>query len=124
MLLMSLLPDYSYVLGFLIIGVGFVVVNTLLPLLISPRSRGARAKDPYESGEVPIGTAWVQFDINYYLFALIFIAFDVEAVFLFPVVVVYKEIMSFTVLFEIGLFLALLTFPILYAWKKGLFAWR
>ena len=113
---MPLLHDYSYVLGFLVIGVGFVVVNTLLPFLISPRSRGVRANDPYESGEVPIGGAWVQFDINYYLFALIFVAFDVEAAFLFPVLVVFKEMPGFTALFEIGLFLALLSFAIFYAW--------
>ena len=122
--LMSLLHDYSYVLGFLIIGIGFVVVNTLLPLLISHRSLGARASDPYESGEVPIGGAWIQFDINYYLFALIFIAFDVEAAFLFPVLVVYKEVAGLTALFELTLFLGLLTFAILYAWKKGLFEWK
>ena len=121
---MPLLRDYSYVLGFLVIGVGFVVVNTLLPFLISPRSRGVRANDPYESGEVPIGGAWVQFDINYYLFALIFLAFDVEAAFLFPVLAVYKEMLGFTALFEITLFLALLSFAILYAWKKGLFSWK
>ena len=121
---MSLLHDYSYVLGFLIIGVGFVVVNSILPLLISHRSLGSRAGDPYESGEVPIGGAWVQFDINYYLFALIFIAFDVEAAFLFPVLVVYKEMPGFAAFFEISLFLALLSFAILYAWKKGLFAWK
>ena len=121
---MSLLHDYAYVLSFLIIGIGFVVVNTLLPLLISHRSLGQRAKDPYESGEVPIGGAWIQFDINYYLFALIFIAFDVEAAFLFPVLVVYKEMANFQILFELSLFLGLLTFAILYAWKKGLFAWR
>ena len=121
---MYLLHDYSYVLGFLIIGIGFVVVNTLLPLLISPRSRGARRSDPYESGEVPIGSAWVQFDVNYYLFALIFLAFDVEAVFLFPVLVVYKEMISFTALIEITMFLGLLSLAILYAWKKGLFSWR
>ncbi len=121
---MSLLQDYAYVLGFLVIGIGFVVVNTLLPLVISPRSRGTRAGDPYESGEVPIGSAWVQFDINYYLFALIFLAFDVEAAFLFPVLVVYRDIpgpASFTAL---TMFLVLLTFPILYAWKKGLFEWK
>ena len=119
-----LLHDYSYVLGFIIIGLGFVVVNTILPLLISHRSLGPRASDPYESGEVPIGSAWVQFDINYYIFALIFIAFDVEAAFLFPVLVVYKEAMCLAVLFELGLFLGLLTFAILYAWKKGLFLWK
>ena len=121
---MSLLRDYSYVLGFLLIGVSFVVLNYILPLLISPRSRGSRAGDPYESGEVPIGSAWVQFDINYYLFALIFLAFDVEAAFLFPVLVVYKEMASLAVLFELSLFLFLLSFAILYAWKKGLFAWK
>ena len=121
---MSLLNDYLYVLGFLIIGIGFVVVNTILPYFLSPRSRGARASDPYESGEVPIGPAWVQFDINYYLFALIFIAFDVEAAFLFPVLVTYKEMMSWVTLLEIGVFLTVLTYPILYAWKRGLFAWK
>lgn len=121
---MSLLRDYSYVLGFLVIGVGFVIVVTLLPLFISHRSKGSRAQDPYESGEVPIGNAWVQFDVNYYLFALIFVAFDVEAAFLFPVLVVYKEMMGPAVLLEIGLFLALLTSAILYAWKKELFSWK
>jgi NADH-quinone oxidoreductase subunit A len=121
---MALLLDYGYVLGFLIIGVGFVVVNTLIPLLISPRSTGARRQDPYESGEVPIGNAWIQFDINYYLFALIFLAFDVEAAFLFPVLVVYKEIPGFIAFFEVGLFLILLSGAILYAWKKGLFKWK
>jgi len=121
---MSLLHDYSYVLVFLAIGAAFVIVNTFLPYLISPRSRGSRANDPYESGEVPIGSAWIQFDINYYLFALIFLAFDVEAAFLFPVLVVYKKVASFTALFEITIFLALLSFAILYAWKKGLFKWK
>ncbi len=121
---MSLLHDYSYVLGFLVIGIGFVVVNTLLPLLLSPKSRGARASDPYESGEVPIGNAWIQFDFNYYLFALIFLAFDVETAFLFPVLVVYKEMLSFTALLEITIFLAILSYAIVYTWKIGLFAWK
>ncbi len=121
---MSLLHDYSYVLGFLIIGIGFVVVNSILPLLLSPKSRGSRANDPYESGEVPIGNAWIQFDINYYLFALIFLAFDVEAAFLFPVLVVYRSMLSWAMFLEIALFLALLSFAILYAWKKGLFEWK
>ena len=121
---MSLLHDYAYVLGFLILGVGFVLAATLIPCLISPRSLGERAKDPYESGEVPIGNAWIQFDVNYYLFALIFVAFDVEAAFLFPVLVVYKKIPGFIALFEVTLFLLLLSCAILYAWNKGLFSWK
>lgn len=121
---MSLLHDYSYVLVFLLIGVSFVVVNYILPLLIGTKSRGARSKSPYESGEVPVGSAWVQFDISYYLFALIFIAFDVEVAFLFPVLTVYQKMMSFAVLFELSFFMILLSFAIFYAWKKGLFAWK
>jgi NADH:ubiquinone oxidoreductase subunit 3 (subunit A) len=120
----SLLVDYSYVLGFLVIGVGFVVVNTILPLLISPRSRGTRAQDPYESGEVPIGGAWIQFDINYYLYALVFLAFDVEAAFLFPVLVVYKQIPGWAAFMELTVFLGILSFAIFYAWKKELFSWK
>ena len=120
---MSLLSDYSYVLGFLIIGAGFVLVNTLLPLFISPRSLGERARDAYESGEVPIGGAWIQFDIHYYLFALIFLAFDVEAAFLFPVLLVYKTA-GVAAFVEVAIFLGVLSLAIVYAWRKGLFAWR
>jgi NAD(P)H-quinone oxidoreductase subunit 3 len=121
---MSLLHDYAYVLGFLLVGIGFVLVNYLIPQLISPKSTGARARSPYESGEVPIGSAWIQFDISYYLFALVFIAFDVEVAFLFPALVVFREINSLWVLFELTLFLAILTFAIFYAWRKGLFEWK
>jgi len=121
---MSLLQDYAYVLVFLLVGVAFVVMNYFIPFLISPKSTGARRRSPYESGEVPVGSAWIQFDISYYLFALIFIAFDVEVAFLFPVLVVFREVGSLTALFELTLFLAILTFAIFYAWKNGLFEWK
>ena len=121
---MSLLQDYAYVLVFLLVGVAFVVMNYFIPLLISPKSTGERRRSPYESGEVPIGSAWIQFDISYYLFALIFIAFDVEVAFLFPVLVVFREVGTLAALVELVIFLAILSFAIAYAWKKGLFAWR
>ena len=121
---MSLLQDYAYVLVFLTVGVAFVVVNYFIPQLISPRSTGERRRSPYESGEVPVGSAWIQFDISYYLFALIFIAFDVEVAFLFPVLVVFREVGSLTALIELVLFMVILSFAIFYAWRKGLFAWR
>lgn len=120
----SLLHDYSYVLIFILIGVSFVLVNYLIPQIIGRKSLGAQTSSTYESGEVPIGGAWIKFDISYYLFALIFLAFDVEIAFLFPVLVVFKEMMSFTILFELVLFLTLLTFAIFYAWNKGLFEWK
>lgn len=121
---MSLLQDYAYVLVFLAVGVAFVVVNYFIPQLISPKSTGERRRSPYESGEVPVGSAWIQFDISYYLFALIFIAFDVEVAFLFPVLVVFREVGSLAALIELAIFMAILSFAIFYAWRKGLFAWR
>ena len=121
---MSLLHDYAYVFGFLIIGIGFVVVNTILPTFIGPKSRGSLTRSPYESGEVPVGGAWIQFDIHYYLFALIFLAFDVEAAFLFPVLVVFKETASFALLLELALFMGILSIPIFYAWRRGFFEWK
>ena len=119
---MSLLSDYSYVLGFLIIGVGFVILNYIMPLLISPKSRGARSRSPYESGEVPIGGAWIQFDISYYLFALIFLIFDVELVFMYPWAVVVKQV-GITALFEIIVFFFILFMGFLYAHKKAALKW-
>ena len=121
---MTLLADYSYLFIFLVIGTGFVVVNCLIPLIISPKSTGARARDAYESGEVPIGSAWIRFDNYYYLFALIFLAFDVEAVFLFPVLVIYRQMPGLQAFAEIAVFLGILSFAILYAWRKGVFAWK
>lgn len=121
---MTLLPDYAYVLVFLAIGIGFVVMNCLLAFVISPKSTGSRSLDPYESGEVPIGSAWIRFDIYYYLFALLFIAFDVEAVFLFPVLVVYRSMPTLAAFGEVALFIGILSFALLYAWKKGIFQWR
>ncbi len=121
---MSLLSDYAYVFCFLLVGVGFVIFNYFIPLLLSPKSLGERRHSTYESGEVPIGSAWVQFDISYYLFALIFIAFDVEVAFLFPTLVVFREMASVTTLIELSIFLIILSFAILYAWRKGLFEWK
>ena len=121
---MSLLSDYAYVFGFLLIGISFVFVNYLIPFLISPKSLGDRRRSTYESGEVPIGSAWIQFDISYYLFALIFIAFDVEVAFLFPALVVFREIAGWDAFIKMALFLGILSFAILYAWRKGLFEWK
>ena len=119
-----MLSNYAYLLVFLLIGAGFVIVNSLLPLVIAPRSLGTRAKDPYESGEIPIGSAWIRFDINYYVFALMFVAFDVEVVFLFPVLVAYRQISGWLPFVEVTLFLSILSFAILYAWRKGVFLWK
>ena len=121
---MDLLKDYSYVLVFLIAGFGFALVNTLLPYLITKPSAEKGSATTYESGETPIGSAWIQFDILYYLYALIFIAFDVEAIFLFPALVAYREFLGIGAFVEVVLFLAILAGGVAYAWRKGIFAWK
>ena len=121
---MDLLQDYAYVLLFLIVGLLFVIVNTSLPYWITKPSKEEKSNETYESGEEPIGSAWIQFDILYYLYALIFIAFDVEVLFLFPVLVAYKGFPGMMAFWEVAIFLAVLTLGILYAWKRGVFAWK
>ncbi len=118
------LSDYSYVLVFLIVGVLFGIAFTNLPWLLTPRSRGKKAASTYESGEDTIGSAWVQFDVIYYLFALIFIAFDVEVVFLFPVLISYGIDSNLADLLKISGFLAILALALAYAWRKGIFRWK
>ena len=80
---------------------------------------------PYECGMEPIGTAWIRFGIVYYLYALIFLAFDVDVVFLFPVAVAYNS-PEFVIrdFFEILLFVGILSLAIVYAWVKGVFKWE
>ena len=118
------LKDYSYVLVFLVMGVVFGIIFTNLPYLITRRSRGKKTSATYESGEDTIGSAWVQFDVIYYLFALIFIAFDVEVIYLFPVVISYGISPTLVSLFKITVFLSILMLALAYAWRKGLFSWK
>jgi len=87
------------------------------------RHRPTKIKNsPYECGEKPVGSAWIQFNIGYYLFALLFLIFDVEAAFLYPWAVVLRTV-GITGLIEIGIFLLVLILGLAYAWKKGALEW-
>ncbi len=76
----------------------------------------------YECGEPTIGPSWIQYNVRYYVFALLFVIFDVEVVFLIPWAVVYKELGLFA-LVEMLIFIAILIFGLVYAWKKGVLKW-
>lgn len=119
-----MLLDYFYVFCFMIISTAFVVGACVLPLILAPRSRGAATRETYESGEFSLGTVWIPYHIAYYLFALIFLAFDVEAIFLFPAAMAYKPFLGLKELVEVILFVGILGFALFYAWKKGVFTWR
>lgn len=114
--------DYFFVLVFLLVSMGFAVVPIVLGHLISPRSMGLKKLVSYESGMEPIGQAWVKFGVAYYLFALIFLAFDVDVLYLFPVLLAYGSF-PWRDLIEIFIFVGILSLAIVYAWCKGVFDW-
>jgi len=116
------LAVHSSVLIFLAVIVGFLVVNLIVWWVIRPSRFSEEKLTTYECGENPEGSAWVQFNIRFYVFALIFIVFDVEAVFLLPWAVVFKK--EGMLAFVEGLvFLGILVVALVYVWRKGDLAW-
>ena len=108
---------------FLIAGIVLVAGANFLSNLISPKSDNLQKREPYESGMVTKGPTWVQFKVGYYLFAILFLIFDVEVAFLIPWAVVFKDV-GFVALIEIFIFLFILGLGLLYAWKKGALKWE
>src|SRR5437660_3334796 len=77
-------PLVAYLLLFVAVGIGFILIHLLLGKLIRPNRPGAEKKTIYECGEPTIGSAWIQFDLRFYVVALLFVIFDVEVAFFFP----------------------------------------
>ena len=118
-----MLASFGNVLLFLIVGLVFLVVTLWLSKILRPKGTPSADKYiPYECGEVPEGSAWIQFNIRFYVFALIFIIFDVEIIFLLPWAVVFKSLGMFA--FVEGLvFIAILVVGLAYVWRKGDLEW-
>lgn len=108
---------------FFLAGVILVAGANFLSNLISPKSDNPQKREPYESGMTTIGPTWVQFKVGYYLFAILFLIFDVEIAFLVPWAVVFGETGSIA-LVEILIFLFILGLGLAYAWKKGALKWE
>lgn len=110
--------------GLLMAATPFVVVE----LLAARRTRAVARKteQAVECGADPIGDAWIRYSAVYYLYALIFVAFAVDVLFLIPVALVYdrRPAMGMRDLVEVFIFVAILSLVIVYAWKKGLFEWK
>ena len=90
--------------------------------LLSPNSRAGERQITYESGMEPIGGAWIQFNIRYYMFALVFVVFDVETVFLYPWAVAFHRL-GLLAFIEALIFIAILVVALAYAWRKGALEW-
>jgi len=115
--------QYAYVVVFALVGTAFVIVTLVIAWALRP-SRPSRQKlVPYESGIIPTGDAWGQFNVRYYIFALLFVLFDVESAYLFPWAVRVGKLGLYAVS-EMAIFLAILALGIAYAWRKGLLQWE
>lgn len=124
-----LAKDFLAVAIFTIVGIGFVVVTLLASYLFRPHRPTGQKLTTYECGEEPVGPAWLQFRVGYYIYALIFLIFDVEAVFIFPWA---AELMNFSRtralailgLVDMVIFLGVLAVGLVWAWRKGVLEWK
>ncbi len=107
-----------FVVGLVLVG-GAIIFSTF----IAPKSVNPQKSEAYESGVPTKGITWLQFNVGYYLFALLFLVFEVETVFIFPWAVVMKQI-GMTAFIEILIFFAILGMGLLYAWKKHALIWE
>lgn len=116
--------SYQLLIGFLLLGVVLGAAPLIIPRLISPRYTGSKTEETYECGVDTIGSSWIRFSVSFYLFALIFVAFEVDVLYLFPIAVVYDQGFEWRDLIEVSMFLGILTLGIAYAWRRGVFEWR
>jgi NADH:ubiquinone oxidoreductase subunit 3 (subunit A) len=136
------MSEYIIIGVFALVGILFAGAAMVFSRLVAPRFPDAGKKlEPYESGEDTIGSARIQFKIGYYLFALVFLVFDVEAIFLFPVLGAMRSagerppgtgslnggslaLSPLFIWFELMVFIAILGFALFYAWRKKALEWE
>jgi len=116
--------NVAYLYAAILFAAGFlyVMVTMVASNILAPRTRTKEKLQTYESGETPIGSAWVQYPLGFYIFALLFVAFDVDIVFIIAWAVIFKQL-SFFGFFEILFFILVLALGLVYAWRKGVIRW-
>lgn len=114
---------FTFIIVVILTAIALVVAAMTIAKLIAPRSFNPQKGEPYECGIPTRGGAWVQFKVGYYLFAILFLMFDIETVFLFPWAVVVSEVGAYA-LVSVGFFLVILILGLAYAWKKGALEWE
>lgn len=120
-------PDYAqqyFLIGALTAAaIGMAVVPLLLARVLAPSKPGASKTSAYECGLPSSGDPWVQFRVQYYLYALLFVIFDVEIAFLYPWALVWKSL-GWAAFVEMAVFLMILAVGLAYAWRKGVLEWE
>jgi NADH-quinone oxidoreductase subunit A len=122
-----MLMAYASIAAFFLVAAGFMIGSLLLGKLIRPNNPYAEKLETYECGEAPVGQAWFNFNPRFYIIALIYIVFDVEIAFVYPVATVFKRWVDqgsgLFALIEIFLFVAILMLGLVYVWVKGDLEW-
>lgn len=124
-----LAKDFLAVAMFTIVGIGFIVVTFIASSFFRPHRPSDMKQSTYECGEEPIGPAWLQFRVGYYIYALIFLIFDVEAVFIYPWAATLLDFannpaLRVLALVDMVIFAVVLAIGLVYAWKKGVLEWK
>lgn len=117
-----MLNEWMFIGIFVVMAAGFPAVPVIFGHFLGPRKPDPLKNSAYECGIETVGETWVQFKVQYYIFALVFVVFDVETVFLFPWAVAYRQLPLFAVL-EGVLFILILAGGLVYAWRKGALEW-
>ena len=107
---------------FFLAGILMAAGPLISSYLLAPRARGGDLGLPYECGIRPLGDAWIRFGVNYYIYALLFLAFEVDVLYLLPVSVIYAQL-GVDALVKVSIFLLVLAMAIIFFWAKGVFTW-
>ena len=118
-----MLSAWAPILIFMILVTGFALASVIGSLILGMSKPTPEKQAPYECGMQPVGTARERFSVKFYLVAMLFLLFDIEAVFLFPWAVVYRDLKLFG-FFEMLLFIAIVLAGYVYVWKKGALEWE
>ena len=117
-----MLTDWQFIGIFLALSPIFPAMPVLANRLLGPQKPNPLKQQTYECGIETVGDTWIQFKVQYYIYALVFVVFDVEAVFLFPIAAAYDQLTLFAA-FEVVLFVVILVLGLGYAWNRGALEW-
>ncbi len=116
------LADYLPLALLFVVGVGLSLAMVAMTRIFGPRDPNAVKASPFEAGSSPIGSARERFSVKYYMVALLFIVFDIEAVFIYPWAVLLKSL-GWAAMISMGIFISTLIVGLIYVWRKGALTW-
>ena len=119
--------NFANILVFILVGGGFVAVSLFLSRLLRPSFPTPEKALPYECGEIPVVSAWINYNLRYYLVAITFVVFDVEIAFVYPVATIFRDWIAkgkgWTAFIELAIFALILFVGLVYVWVKGDLKW-